>query len=87
MVQVVGSKGFVDVDRPIIVVYGEGVVEVELGVEFRLISGKAERDGKAKGVGVMRRRRRIRGSSSGVFWVSSAFLFQTGSQTTSQTSF
>ena len=39
-----------DVIRPIVVVYGEGVMEVGLRVEFRLIGGKAE------GVGVMRRK-------------------------------
>ena len=44
-----------DVSRPIIVVYGKGVVEVGLGVEFGLTGGKA------KGVGVMRRRRRVGG--------------------------
>ena len=53
-----------DVGQPIVVVYGEGVVEVGLGVEFGLISGKAEE------MGVMRRRK-IRGSGSGVFRVSS----------------
>ena len=65
MVRVVGGRGFVDVSRPIVVVYQQGVVEVGLGVEFRLISGKAE------GVGVMRRRRRVGGRVSSVFWVSS----------------
>ena len=47
VVRVVGGKGFVDVSRPIVVVYREGVVEV--------------------GLGVMRRRRRVGGSGSGVF--------------------
>ena len=42
MVQVVGGGGFVDVGRPIIVVSTEGVVEVGLGVEFRLITDKAK---------------------------------------------
>ena len=51
-----------NVGRPIVVVYGEGVMEVGLGVEFELIGGKAE------GVGVIRRRRRVRGSGSGYFW-------------------
>ena len=51
-----------DVDRPIVVVYEEGVVEVGLRVEFRLIGGKAE------GVRVMRRRRRVSGGGgSGSF--------------------
>ena len=55
-----------NVGRPIVVVYGEGVVEVGIGVEFTLIGGKAE------GVGVMRTRRRGgNGRGSGVFWVSS----------------
>ena len=54
-----------DVSQRIVVVYREGVVEVGLGVEFRLINDKAE------GVGVMRRRRRVGGSGSGVLWVSS----------------
>ena len=36
-----------------------------LGVEFGLIGGKA------KGVGAMRWRKRVGGSGSGVFWVSS----------------
>ena len=58
MVWVVGGGGFLDVGQPIVVVYGEGVVEVGLGVEFGLISSKVERGGKAKGVGVMRRIRR-----------------------------
>ena len=40
-------------------------MEVGLGVEFGLIGGKAE------GVGVMRRRRRVGGSGSGVFLLSS----------------
>ena len=48
-----GAKGFVDVEWPIVVVYGEGVVDVGLEVEFRLIGGKAD------GVGVMRRRIRV----------------------------
>ena len=52
--------GFMDVNRPIIVVYKEGVVEVGLGVEFGLIGG-------VEGVGVMRRRRRVGGSGSGIF--------------------
>ena len=47
----VGGRGFVDVSRPIVVVYGEGTVEVGLGLEFELIGGKVE------GVGVMRRRK------------------------------
>ena len=54
-----------DVSQPITVVYGEGIVEVGFGVEFELLGGKAE------GVGVMRRRRRVGGSGSGVFLVSS----------------
>ena len=62
VVRVVGCRGFVDVDQPIVVVYIEGVVEVGIGVEFTLIGGKAE------GVGVIRRRRRVRGSGSGYFW-------------------
>ena len=40
-------------------------MEVGLGVEFGFIGGKAE------GVGVMRRRRRVGGSGSGVFLLSS----------------
>ena len=64
MVRVVGGRGFVDVSRPIAVVYREGVVEMGLGVELEPIGGKPE------GVGVMRRRRIIRQSGSGVFWVS-----------------
>ena len=51
-------------DQSIVVVYGESLMEVELGVEFGFIGGKVE------GVGVMRRKR-VRGSGSGVFWVSS----------------
>ena len=51
MVRVVGVGVFMDVSRPIVVVYGEGTVEVGLGLEFELIGGKVE------GVGVMRRRK------------------------------
>ena len=50
MVWVVGGGGFLDVGQPIVVVYGEGVVEV----------GR-----------VMKGGRRVGGSGSGVFWVSS----------------
>ena len=48
MVRVVGGKGFVNVDQPIIIVY-EGVTEVGLGVEFRLIGGNAEEEKKRGG--------------------------------------
>ena len=65
VVRVVGGKGFVDVSRPTVVVYREGIVEMGLIVEFGLIGGKV------KWVGVMRRRRRVGGSGSGVFGVSS----------------
>ena len=34
VVKVVGGRGLVDVNQPIIVVYNEGVVEVGLRVEF-----------------------------------------------------
>ena len=64
-----------DVSRQIIVAYGERAVEVGLGVEFGFISGKA------KGMGVMTRKRRVGGSGSGVFWVSSTFFSKTGSHT------
>ena len=62
-----------DVGQPIVVVHEERVMDVGLGVKFRLIGGKVE------GVGVMRRRRRVGGSGTGVFWISSISLSQTGS--------
>ena len=33
---------WMDINRQIVVVYGEGVVEVRLGVKIALIDGKAE---------------------------------------------
>ena len=50
MVWVVGGRGFVDVDvgRSIVVVYGEGVVEVGLGVELGLMGGSYEEEKKSR---------------------------------------
>ena len=48
MVRVVGGRGFVDVSRPIIAVYGEEVVEVGLGVEFRFIGDGSYEDEEEK---------------------------------------
>ena len=57
-----------DVGQPIVVVYGEAVVEVGLRVEFGIIGGKT------KGLGVMRRRR-VGGSGGGVGFFTPLKLF------------